>query len=318
VLACAFSFALVAANVSPSLAQPATDAQKRADTLFGEGQRFLANKEYAVACTAFEQSQALDPAIGTQLNIALCYEQWGHIASAYKAYLEAARIANAANDDRGPRAALRANELKPKVPRLTLVISNPKADPAAAILIDGKEVLKRDLVDILMEPGTHKIEVRAPGKEPASSTITLAQGAREELELDIPAPTTTTTIETVEVSAKRGRVIFGWTLTGLGAVALGAAGYVSLVARQDYRNAFAARCNSMTNECNAAGFRGTSDARRRANIASFVAGGGGALVITGIIVLLTGRKEKKRAESSWYLVPEVSPTSHGFAVGASF
>ena len=71
----------------------ATPQKQRADKLFDDGRRYLDNKEYALACTAFEQSQEADPAIGTQLNIALCYEQWGHYASAYRAYVDAEKLA---------------------------------------------------------------------------------------------------------------------------------------------------------------------------------------------------------------------------------
>jgi tetratricopeptide (TPR) repeat protein len=306
---------LFAVQSSTAMAQPTNDAQKRADTLFAEGQRFLASKEYAVACTAFEQSQALDPAIGTQLNIALCYQQWGRIAAAYKAFVEAARIANKANDERGPGATLRANELKPKVPRLTLII-NADADPASAIFLDGKELSKLELVDILVEPGNHKIDVRAPGQAPVSTDVTLELGARQELALHIPAQIKT--IERVEVTTKRSRVIVGWTLMGVGAVTLGVAGYVSLVARQDYRNAFAGNCDVDSNTCNDLGYDGTSSARRRANISSFVAAGGLALATTGVVLLLTGRSKKTRDSSAWYVLPSVTEHAGGLAFGAAF
>ncbi|HLL21253.1 MAG TPA: hypothetical protein VK427_03930, partial [Kofleriaceae bacterium] len=62
-----------------------SSSKTRADKLFSDGRKYLVNGEYSLACTAFEQSQAADPAIGTQLNIALCYEQWGKLAAAYDA-----------------------------------------------------------------------------------------------------------------------------------------------------------------------------------------------------------------------------------------
>src|SRR5438309_4348973 len=69
--------ALVACMAVAALGAPAHADKKRADALFEDGRRYLATHEYALACTAFEQSQEADPAIGTQLNIALCYENWG-------------------------------------------------------------------------------------------------------------------------------------------------------------------------------------------------------------------------------------------------
>src|SRR5437762_1555797 len=79
---------------------PASPEKVRADALFQDGRKYLASKEFALACTAFEQSQLADPGIGTQLNIALCYEEWGKVAAAYRAYLEALRLAKEAKDDR--------------------------------------------------------------------------------------------------------------------------------------------------------------------------------------------------------------------------
>src|SRR4029077_10437738 len=99
----------------PEPPPPPSPEKIRADKLFDDGRRYLATKEYALACTAFEESQDADPAIGTQLNIALCYEQWGHVAAAYHAYQEAVRLAEVKLDNRGKVAAKKVAELAPKV-----------------------------------------------------------------------------------------------------------------------------------------------------------------------------------------------------------
>lgn len=318
----AVALALSVAVSTVATAQPASsDAQKRADTLFSQGQRFLKNKEYAVACAAFEQSQKLDPAIGTQLNIALCYEQWGHPAAAYQAFLEAARLADAVNDDRGPKALARALELKPKLATLTLTISDDglpadRPDPAAVIVLDGKGLNKRAMRNMMLDPGSHQLEVRAPGREPVTKQFTLIIGQREEFELDIPAPL----LRNENASAARSprRLAVGWTLTGLGVVGAGAAGYLALVARRDYRAEFKSNCSSATNQCNDVGYLATRDARRRANIASIVAGGGLAFAVTGVVVLLTGRSNKAANGSAWYVVPELGTDGGGLALGGSF
>src|SRR5882762_10106176 len=111
---------LALVGVAGLCAVAAAEPPKRADKLFDDGRRYLDNKEYALACTAFEQSQQADPAIGTQLNIALCYEQWGHVASALRAYQEAERIATAKRDNRAKHARKKVDELSPKVPHLKI------------------------------------------------------------------------------------------------------------------------------------------------------------------------------------------------------
>ncbi len=319
----AVCIALSVAGPTALSAQPtSSDAQKRADALFSQGQRFLKNKEYAVACAAFEQSQKLDPAIGTQLNIALCYEQWGHSAAAYQAFVEAARMADAAKDDRGPKARQRAEELKPKLATLTLTISDDtspadRPDPAAVIVLDGKGLNKRAMHNMLVDPGKHQLEVRAPGREPVTKKFSLVMGQREEFELDIPAPLQVGKVAPHSRSTRRLAV--GYTLTGIGVVGAGAAGYLAVVARRDYRAEFKNNCSSSTNECNEAGYLATHAARRRANIASIVAGGGLAFAVTGVVVLLTSRSRSNAATgSAWYVVPELGPDGGGMTLAGSF
>ena len=101
---------------------PPSPEKVRADALFQDGRRYLASKEFALACTAFEQSQLADPGIGTQLNIALCYEEWGHIAASYRAYLEALRLAKEGKDDRQNGAQMKVDQLASMVPHLQVEI----------------------------------------------------------------------------------------------------------------------------------------------------------------------------------------------------
>src|SRR5882757_7808503 len=47
----------------------------RAEALFDEGRRLMTAGDFTAACPKFASSQALDPAIGTALNLANCYEK---------------------------------------------------------------------------------------------------------------------------------------------------------------------------------------------------------------------------------------------------
>ena len=150
------------------LASADKESKARADKLFEDGRKYLAAKEYALACTAFEQSQAADPAIGTQLNIALCYEEWGKLASAYKAYVEAERLAKAKKDNRSKHAKKKMTELEPKLGRLRVSIP-ASADPYSIFLFDGKETTRESLVEEqLLDAGAHTVEVRVAGAPPST------------------------------------------------------------------------------------------------------------------------------------------------------
>ena len=168
----------IAVVVGSATFAAAETPKERADKLFEDGRKYLSAKEYALACTAFEQSHVSDPAIGTQLNIALCYEAWGKTAAAYRAYVEAERLAKLKFDGRAKGARTKMDELAPKVPRLRLELPE-NADPSLVILFDNKELALDAIADDLMivangsNPAPGRAQPRGsldapPGTRPAS------------------------------------------------------------------------------------------------------------------------------------------------------
>ena len=147
-----------------ALADKASKA--RADKLFEDGRNYLQRKEYALACTAFEQSQQADASVGTQLNIALCYEEWGKLAAAYKAYVVAEKLATSKKDNRDKVAHKKVQEIEPKLARLRVSIP-PSADPYSIFLFDDKETSREELVEEqIVDAGKHTVEVRVAGAPP--------------------------------------------------------------------------------------------------------------------------------------------------------
>src|SRR5262252_5703897 len=100
--------------------QAVADKDKdKADSLFKQGKKLMAEKRYANACAAFEQSFKLDPGIGGELNIAKCYEEWGKLGRALQAYKKAEDMARDAKDPRLAKIHELVEALDPAVPRLT-------------------------------------------------------------------------------------------------------------------------------------------------------------------------------------------------------
>lgn len=299
--------AFVAVCALAGLAAADTDKQ-RADKLFDEGRRQLAAKEYALACTAFEQSQKADPAIGTQLNIALCYEEWGHVASAYRAYLEAERLAKLKFDDRAKHARKKLDELTPKVPHLRFDIPDD-ADVSAVFLFDGKALDRAALADdLLVDPGPHSIEARVPGQPPKTTGADLAIGEHKRLAIDVakvalppPAP----------APRKTGRLYGGIALVAGGGITMGVAGLLAIGARNDY-NAAVAYCPNLSCDTHDA-YQKTQDAISRANAMTYVTIGGVALAAVGVYLILTSHGD--RAEHAVAAAPLVGPGLAGVAIG---
>src|SRR5215472_11856203 len=118
-----FSAGILLATLSfPAVAnaQKSADAA-RAEALFAEGRKLMSSGDYAAACPKFADSQALDPAPGTALNLAACYEKAGKLASAWAAYKTAQASAEAAGQRaRADAAKKKAAALEAQLSRVTI------------------------------------------------------------------------------------------------------------------------------------------------------------------------------------------------------
>src|SRR5512140_214162 len=67
-----------------------------AQSLFTEAKRLMADGRYPEACAKLEESQRLDPGMGTKYQLATCYAHVGRTASAWAAFLDVAAQAKTA------------------------------------------------------------------------------------------------------------------------------------------------------------------------------------------------------------------------------
>jgi hypothetical protein len=155
----------------------ATDAQQSAmaEQLFREGRELMQSGRADAALEKFEASQQLDPSLGTLLNLADCLERLGRTASAWARFTEAEQMARREGDRTRERAgAEHARALEAKLIRLRIVLG-PDAKPAEVpIELDGKP-LSPALVGTAMpvDPGEHRVLVRAAGKHDWQSSVQL-------------------------------------------------------------------------------------------------------------------------------------------------
>ncbi|MDB4941256.1 MAG: hypothetical protein JWP97_790 [Labilithrix sp.] len=162
------------AAAGPARAQSSADVAL-AEQLFRDGKQLREAKRYAEACPKFAESQRLAPTLGTQLNLARCFEDWGHTASAWGEYLEVARKAGTADPDRAKVARERAGSLEKVLSRVTVHFTQTVT--GAVVSLDGKS-LSDSLVDSAMpiDPGEHTLLVTAKGTKPWSRVLTVAKG----------------------------------------------------------------------------------------------------------------------------------------------
>jgi len=158
----------------------ATSAEDRAvaDALFRDAKGLMNKKEYAEACRKLEESQRLDPRDGTLLNLAVCHEKEGKLATAWMEFQEALAAARAAKRwDRINLASRMVKELQDKVPHLTIEVS-PGADTEGfALSRNGANIAAPAWgTPVPVDPGDHELEASAPGMVGWKSTVTLDVG----------------------------------------------------------------------------------------------------------------------------------------------
>ncbi len=213
---------------SEAHADPAPRDVMLAQSLFEEGRRLMEAGHAREACPKFEESQRLDPGGGTLLNLALCREREGRVATALVLFDEAARAAR--KDGRADRQAIaeeHAAALSKRQARL--VVRAPDAPAGLRITVDGAELREPAWgVASGVDPGPHRIEAAAPGYAPFQSNIDIPVGSLQNVDVrlrvsDHAAPRTVSRREKHPGFAPL--IVVG--SLGLGAAAVG--GYVWLL-----------------------------------------------------------------------------------------
>jgi hypothetical protein len=320
-------FVMVAAALGAAVAPAAADT--RADTLFKKGKKLLGEGKFAAACAAFEASQRAEPTIGTQLNIARCYEEWGKLSTAYDTYVDALAQAEADGDDRAPRIKERIETIEPTVP--TLVIRADSRPIDLVVRLDGKDLAVGELgTPRRLDPGEHVVDYGV-GKQRKRIKVTLEPRSHETVTLEKLAamqvggpveegldPDDEPEQPADDAHPGRTRRILGLSVGGAGVVMLGITTWIVLDARADYRAALAAHCNA-EKMCDDIGLDATAAARRRANIGTVVFSLGVAAVAGGVVLYLTAPKGgDTRDETALRLTPVVTPEAGGIVLSGGF
>lgn len=147
-----------------------------AQSLFEDGRRLLESGEVAAACAKLAESHRLDPAGGTLLNLALCHEREGKLATAYVELVSA--IAQGERDGRADRVSIAREHLaalEREVPRL--VVTVPRAPEGAEITLDGTPLREAAWGSAMaVDPGPHAVRARAPGHRELHVEVTARRG----------------------------------------------------------------------------------------------------------------------------------------------
>jgi hypothetical protein len=219
-LACFLAWLGLTAPPGAALAQ-ATLQAAAAQKLFAEASRELDARQFASACPKLEVVTRMVPeGIGGRMALAECHEGWGKLASAWSHYLAAQGMATAAGQkQRAKECAAKVAELEPKLAMLTVQVpAEVKAAPEVEIRRDGValQVVQWGAA-IPVDGGAHELTVTARGRAPRKWTVTVADGQKAAVTLQLGAP-----VGEVAIGARGGR-------SKVPGIALAAAGAASLI-----------------------------------------------------------------------------------------
>lgn len=300
------AFVAASALARSAAAQSASDSD-RAEKLFTEASALVEQGNYTDACPKLAESQRLDPALGTQYNLALCYEQIGQLGSSWRNFAAVARLAHEAGKTGRERASReKMAALRDRAPHL--VINAVETD--VTIKVDGDVADPSTWSYYPVDPGQHTIDVTASAREPWKTTKTVTGEAGSTFVIDVPKLVSLTGARVVEAPASGSALhTVGWVAFGFGVAGVAAAIVTGVVILQDKSTADA----SCTPTCvDQAGRDAVNRGTTLLPINAVAWGVGVAGLAAGVVMVLI-KPSRSSTASAW-----IAPTLGGVTLGGRF
>lgn len=252
--------------------------------------------QFSEACPKLAESQRLDPATGTLLNLAVCHEKDGKLASAWTEY--SGVVTAARREGRTERVGYAEERIRAIQPQLSrLVIELPKDHDVSGleILLDATPVGRPALgVALPVDPGEHSVTARAPGKKSWQTTVSIPTGPSSQsivvpiLE-DAPATASAPQAEahTGDDGASDGSTqrVVGLGTAALGVVGVGLGSVFGFLAIDKNDQSNQDGCNG--NQCSQAGADLRNEARGFGTASTVAFAVGGAALAGGLVLYFT-------------------------------
>jgi hypothetical protein len=285
----------------------------KSDAAFEEGLKLKDAGQLDKACAKFREALVFNPnAVGTMLNVAVCDENTGHIASAYKRFKEARDRGHEQN--LGEQAKLAEDhmaKLEPDMPYLAIAFAEATDD--TKLVVNDEVIALKEAGNIPVDPGPLSIVVSRPGRVPYETKTAIDKKEHKAVavpKLGLP----------VTVSSGKRRV--GQVATfGGGAIAVTGL-VIGLVARSHWNKEFD-NGNCMRNPgasptCNETGYNNTSNAYFLGNVGTAVGIGGVVIAGVGAYLWWSSPHDEKAPAAPVSIVPDLDPQHVGLAAVGRF
>jgi len=311
-------------DADPSAAEKAT-----AESLFQQGTDLMSEKRFAPACEKFEGSQQLDPALGTMLRLADCYDRVGRSASAWALFREAASVAKTRGEaDRERIAVERAAELEKRLSKLEVRVDRKNAPTGLEIQINGMTIPRATWdAPFPVDPGQKRVSASAPERVAWSTTVDVGAGP-DARTIEIPQLLPKPHVDAQEAAGAgaagparetptappRTLRNVGYLVGSLGIAGLAVGGVLSFKAYDENQQSLAQCRFEDVSACTPQGKEMRDRAKNFANMAtiSFVASG--AALAGGVVLLLSSKSTETRGPAPRELKASASPSGTGVAV----
>lgn len=160
--------------------QASSENRALAETLFFTARGLMEAGRYPEACRKLGESYRLDAASGTLLNLALCHEKEGKIASAWGEYRQAlVEARRAGRKDREDICTERIAELEPQVPQLQIDVPPEVRVRGLVVSRNGTQLSSASWgTPLPTDAGQVELIASAPGYKPRKSYVTVAPMAK--------------------------------------------------------------------------------------------------------------------------------------------
>jgi tetratricopeptide (TPR) repeat protein len=309
---------------------PLAEAQPKsrtiAESLFQNGRVLMRSKKYAEACLKFEESQRLDPQIGTLLNLGVCHVQLGKIATAWGEFEEVRALAKREARTKHVQFAIREkNKIESRLPKIVIEVPDGSRVPGLQVVQNQTPLHEGAWATPLpIDPGDFTIEAKAAGYQTWRHKYSIKE--KETLHIPIPKleidkeavppvhvttpPTTTTTTQppaNPPPASEQQPTPQGLSTPQTIGLGLGAVGLIS-IGIGSYFGAQALNKRADSNDlcptvggqerCSVEGASLNNDAKTNAQIANWTIGLGLAAGVTGLVLFLTTKPKTNEKSAS--------------------
>jgi hypothetical protein len=281
---------------SVALAQ-SPDAHARAEQQFRQARKAMDAKEFRQALSLLHASQDLEARPSTLLNIAVCEEELGMLATAMR-HFEDVMIQLKEGDARLPVAKEHIVKLGPRLPHVRIEMP-PGAPEGTVILLDGAPVAAAALgSEIPVDPGKHEVIFDAPGSPERRYEVVAEEAKRVVVAVepwpDTGAPPPPPLAEMPQ--PRNNRRLAGYVVGGVGLAGLGAGAVIGILTVLQH-DELERKCPSHTG-CPPEVIRGASEGQSLSLVSTVALAAGAVGLGVGTYLVLSSGPAKKTAATA--------------------